>query len=136
MREYEDILRVSKRYKTISQTTTFYKLTTTKMIKVENWKVLLDWEDITNKPVWNYIACAWDHYVLLRPSPHEDRSEWNCIVSESDGDRLYYRVYWHHKEVAYCSHRKDAERVLDLCEQQQWDAEHCKEDEFYMNNAI
>lgn len=109
------------------------------MIKIKNGRIYLDWKDITDKPRINYVGFSKDGPVLLRPSPLEDRANGTCIVPESDWDRVYYWVYWKGKEVAYCSHRKDAEKVLDMCEQQQWDAEHCKEEDeldFYNNNII
>lgn len=93
------------------------------MLKIKSWKVFLDWEDITNKPIFNYIGVSREWSILLRPSPFENRSEWTCIVPEVDDDRVYYRVFWKNKEIAYCSSRKEAEKVLAMREQVEYDME-------------
>ena len=47
------------------------------MLKIKSWKVFLDWEDITNRPIFNYIGVSREWSILLKPSPFENRSEWN-----------------------------------------------------------
>ena len=93
------------------------------MLIIKNGKVLLDGEDITNKPIYNYIGLSHNGSVLLKPSAFENRSEWTCIVPEVDDDRVYYRVYWKDREIAYCSSRKEAEEVLAMREQVEYDLE-------------
>lgn len=98
---------------------------------INGWKVLLDWVvDVTDKPMINYVGFSHEWPVFLRPSLYEDRSEWSCIITEQDGDRVRYRVYWRNIDVACCDTREDAEDVLIICEDRQREAEHCKEDYF------
>lgn len=106
------------------------------MLKIKSWKVFLDWEDITDKPVFNYVWLSRYWSVLLRPSKYEDRAEWTFIMPEVDDDRVYYLVFWKWKQVAYTHTRKNAEKALELAEQMQYEIENCKEDEFALDEYL
>lgn len=106
------------------------------MLIIKNWKALFNGQDITNRPILNYVGFRRNGSVAFKPSPLEDRSEWTCIIPEEDDDRIYYRVYYKDKQVAYCKSRKEAEQVLEIWEQVEYECENCKEDEFYLENEI
>ncbi len=101
------------------------------MLKIKNWKVILDGRDITNMPMINYIGFSKEWSCLCKPSPLENRAEWTAIVTERDDDRLYYRAVYKWEDIAYCSSREEAERALMEAEQREYDmCEACASDEF------
>jgi hypothetical protein len=97
------------------------------MLKITNWKVLLDGVDITDRPVFNYIWMSRNWSVLFRPSAYEDRSEWTCIIREQDDDRVRYAVFFKDEQVWYCNSRKEAEEILAAYEQRQREMENAKD---------
>lgn len=97
-------------------------------ITINSWQVLLDGvTDITEFPMINYIGFTHEWSCFLRPHPFELRSEWTCIIPEQDWDRVFYRVYWRNREVAYCDTMQEAEMILENCEQMQREADHSKD---------
>ena len=98
------------------------------MLKINAGKVVLDGVDITDRPMINYVACSRDWLKIMKPSMFEDRSEWTCIITEVDDDRVRYCVFWRDRFIEMCNTRKEAERVLEICDEKQWEAEHCKDD--------
>lgn len=91
------------------------------MLKITNWKVMLDWKDITSQPVWNYIWMSHNGSVLVRPSQVEDRVNGTCIIPEVDDDRVYYRAVYQGDYIELCKDRKEAEKVLLDYEQREYD---------------
>lgn len=98
------------------------------MLKIKSGKVLLDGVDITDRPVFNYVWLSHNGSVIVRPSPFEDRSEWTCIITEIDDDRVRYSVFWRDRFIEMCNTREEAEKVLEICDEKQWEADHCKDD--------
>ena len=83
------------------------------MMKITNWKVIYDWVDITNRPIYNYIGMSRKGSFKLQPTYAERRINWNRIDTIDDGDRLLYEV-WHDFELDSIHwDRKQAEKYLE-----------------------
>ncbi len=105
------------------------------MMKITNWKVIYDWVDITNRPIYNYIGISRKGSFKLEPTYAERRSNWNRIDTVDDWDRLLYEV-WHDFELdSIFGDRKDAEEYLqDLILQDDYYNWNEKQDEFYFDD--
>lgn len=83
------------------------------MMKITNWKVLLDGVDVTDRPIYNYIGMSRKWSFRLKPTYAERRANWNRIDTIDDGDRLLYEV-WHDFELdSIHGDRKKAEKHLE-----------------------
>ena len=105
------------------------------MLKITWWKVLLDWVNITERPIYNYIWISRNGSKVLRPSCWEYRDNWNRIDTIDDWDRLYYEVRHNFELDNMFSNRREAERhlqaLIDIDDYYNWNE---KQDEFYFDD--
>ena len=104
------------------------------MMKITWWKVLYDWVDITNRPIYNYIWVSRKGSFRLQPTYAERRENGNRIDTIDDWDRLLYEV-WHDFELDSIHwDRKQAEKYLEELiladDYYNWNE---KQDEFYFD---
>lgn len=105
------------------------------MMKITNWKVLLNWVDITNRPIYDYIWVSREGSRVLHPSIAEQRTNGNRIDIIDDWDRYYYEIR-HNYELEWIeSNRRVAERKLQhLVDEEDYYNGNEKVDEFYFDN--
>lgn len=87
-----------------------------KKIKLENWTVVFEWKDITDKPVLNYMTADWKE--ILRPTKMETRENWIEIADENE---WLFGVYFHWELDCFIRWEKLARRYLqDLIDEEDY----------------
>lgn len=103
-------------------------------MKITNWKVIYDWVDITDRPIYNYIGMSRKGSFRLHPTYAERRANGNRIDTIDDGDRLLYEVRHNFELDNIFGSRKQAEQhLLDLITADDYYNWNEKEDEFYFD---
>lgn len=105
------------------------------MMKITWGKVLYDWVDITNRPIYNYIGMSRKGSFRLQPTYAERRANGNRIDTVDDWDRLLYEVRHNFELDNMFSNRREAERhlqaLIDIDDYYNWNE---KVDEFYFDD--
>lgn len=98
------------------------------MFRINSWKVLLDWVNITHRPILQYVSANWKDFLL--PSAMEQRENRVDIVDEENWlCEVYFHweleclVRWYTEAKKYLQYLVDQEDYEMWNEKDYWEFE-------------